>query len=136
MVNPTTATAGAETSMVRLMEGPETSTDRLEVKGSHGTNMAMVSLASLVSMRLEVEVPTTAIRTRLEEVEDTRGLREGRPGPVRMEVEDMARGLREGGPGPERMELEVEGGPRPTPGVAEELEPPEPAGPPPHSPPS
>ena len=135
MVNPTTATAGAETSMVRLMEELETSTDtdRLEVKGSHGTNMAMVSL---VSMRLEVEVPTTAIRTRLEEVEDTRGLREGRPGPVRMEVEDTARGLREGGPGPERMELEVEGGPRPTPGVAEELEPPEPAGPPPHSPPS
>ena len=129
MVTPTTATAGAETSMdmVRLREGPETSTDRLEVEGSQGINMAMVSL------RMKVEVPTTAIRTRLEEEEDTaRALKEGDPGPMRMEVEDTGMALREEGPGPGRME--VEDGPRPTPGVEEE--PPEPAGPPPHSPPS
>ena len=77
MVTPTTATAGAETSMdmVRLMEGPEPETrirtERLLEKGSQGTNTAMGSLVSLV------KVPTTtATRTRLEEEDTATGLRD------------------------------------------------------------
>ena len=142
MVTPTTATAGAETSMdmVRLMEGPEPETrirtERLVEKGSQGTNTAMGSLVSLV------KVPTTtATRTRLEEEDTATGLREGGLGPRRIEVEDTARDLMGmgGGSRPGRMELEVEAGTRPIREVAEEeeeLEPPEPPGPPPVSHPS
>ena len=88
MVTPTTAMARErETSMdlVRIVGERETSMeDRLVVEGK-ATNMDLVSRV--------LEVPTgSAIRTRLEEEEDTAsGLRTGGGGPGRMEVEAGAR---------------------------------------------